>query len=157
MPDLPPELLALVKRMEGYRAEPYRCPAGYPTIGYGHRIPSTTHPPVTEAEAEALLRVDLGWAQRAALALAPNLATEPRRLAALTDLVYNVGRDALDGEHPNDLSDDAGVVRALRAGDWQEAADRFRRWNKARVRGQLVALPGLTARRAIGAHWIEEG
>ncbi|MBK8006755.1 MAG: lysozyme [Gemmatimonadetes bacterium] len=135
-PELTLELLDLVKRMEGFRATPYLCPAGYPTIGYGHRIPSLQHPPITEAEAEQLLRVDLGWAQRAALQLAPNLVTEPRRLAALTDLAYNVGRDALDGMDPNDLGDDAGVVQCLRAGDWTGAAVRFRRWNKARVHGR---------------------
>lgn len=156
-PELTLELLDLVKRMEGFRATPYLCPAGYPTIGYGHRIPSLQHPPITEAEAEQLLRVDLGWAQRAALQLAPNLVTEPRRLAALTDLAYNVGRDALDGMDPNDLGDDAGVVQCLRAGDWTGAAVRFRRWNKARVHGQLMALPGLTARRDEAARWILEG
>lgn len=156
-PDLTPELLALVKEAESFRAEPYLCPAGYPTIGYGHRIPSMRHPPITEPEAEGLLRVDLGWAQRAALALVPTLALWPRRLAALTDLAFNVGRDALDGADPSDLRDDAGVVQALRRGDWIDAAARFRRWNKAKVNGALVPLPGLTARREAGARWILEG
>jgi len=27
--------LELIKKYEGFRAEPYRCPAGVPTIGYG--------------------------------------------------------------------------------------------------------------------------
>ena len=27
--------IALIKRFEGFRAKPYLCPAGIPTIGYG--------------------------------------------------------------------------------------------------------------------------
>ena len=32
------EGLDLIKRFEGYSADRYICPAGYPTIGYGHLI-----------------------------------------------------------------------------------------------------------------------
>jgi lysozyme len=144
------ELVAAVKRFEGLRLEPYMCPAGYPTIGYGHRCSSLAVPAITAAEADALLRDDLARAELHALALAPNLADHPRRLAALTDLVFNVGPGPLRG---------AGVVRALRANDWQDAARRFRQWNKARdpITGELAPLPGLTIRRETGARWIEEG
>ena len=45
---LTPELLDLVKEAESFQPEPYLCPAGYPTIGYGHRIASMMHVPVTE-------------------------------------------------------------------------------------------------------------
>lgn len=151
------ELEDLVKHEEGLRLSPYFCPAGYPTIGYGHRIPSLAHPPITIDEAESLLWADLSIAERGALQLCPNLADEPLRLAALTDLVFNVGRDALDGATPSDLTDDAGVVRCLRAGDWTGAAIRFRKWDHARVSGNLVELSGLKRRREIGAMWIEQG
>jgi len=30
--------LALIKKYEGLALKPYICPAGYPTIGYGHVI-----------------------------------------------------------------------------------------------------------------------
>ena len=30
--------LDLIKRSEGFRAEPYRDVAGYATIGYGHKL-----------------------------------------------------------------------------------------------------------------------
>lgn len=140
------DLVALVKQAEGLRLKAYICPAGYPTIGYGHRVDSLSHPPVTEAEAEEMLRADLAQAEAAALLLAPAL-TGPR-LAALTDLIYNVGANAIKG---------SGVLRCLNAGDWPGAAARFRQWNKARVNGQLTPLPGLTKRREVGARWIEEG
>jgi len=151
------ELLRFVKHEEGLVLVPYLCPAGYPTIGYGHRIPSLAHPPITESDAEQLLFIDLGIAERGALTLVPTLLQEPRRLAALTDLVFNVGRDALDGVDPSDLNDDAGVVKCLRAGDWIGAAARFRKWDHAKVNGQLVELPSLKRRREIGAEWIEQG
>lgn len=152
-----PELIALVKKEEGFVDHPYLCPAGYPTIGYGHRIPSVAHPAITMQDAEALLMVDLRIAERGALQLCPNLTTEPRRLAALTDLVFNVGRDALDGMSQSDLNDDAGVVKRLRATDWEGAAERFRRWDHAKVGGMLIELPGLKRRRETGAKWILEG
>lgn len=152
-----PELIAFVKQEEGCVLHPYLCVANYSTIGYGHRIQSMLHPPITQDEAEALLAVDLGIAERGALLLCPNLAADPRRLAALTDLVFNVGRDALDGVSPSDLSDDSGVVKFLRAGDWPDAAARFRLWDHAKVRGALIEVAGLKARRAIGAEWIEQG
>lgn len=151
------ELIDLVKYEEGLRLEPYLCPAGYPTIGYGHRIPSLSHPPISVDEAESLLRVDLGIAERGALTLCPDLAAYPRRLAALTDLVFNVGRDALDGVSASDLTDDAGVVKCLRAHDWTGAAARFRKWDHAKVNGTLIELAGLKRRRETGAEWIEQG
>jgi lysozyme len=157
------ELKELVRQVEGLVLVPYLCPAGYPTIGYGHRILSMAHPPITFDEAEVLLALDIGIAERGAIELCPTLLIEARRLAALTDLVFNVGRDALDGKDPIDLTDDSGVVQYLRAGifmgalAWTEAAARFRQWNKARVNGVLVPLAGLTRRREVGARWIEEG
>lgn len=152
-----PELIALVKREEGLVLTPYLCPAGYPTIGYGHRIPSMAHPPITAPEAEQLLVVDLGIAERGALKLCPNLQYKLGPISALTDLLFNVGRDALDGVDPSDLTDDAGVIKCLRAEDWAGAAARFRKWDHAKVNGVLVELPGLKRRRETGALWIEHG
>jgi len=152
-----PAGVALVKKYEGLRLRVYRYPAGYPTIGYGHRVPDMTQPPITVAQAELWLQDDLAVAEEGALALAPDLGACPDRLAALTDLVFNIGRGALDGENPYDPLDDATVVRRLREQRWPEAAAAFRRWCHARVQGQLVQLPGLVIRREVGARWIETG
>ncbi len=149
-----PELVAHVKQAEGLRLRAYRCPAGYWTAGYGHRVPSSKTT-VTAGQADVWLVEDLRKAEQQALQLVPGLSG--RRLDALTDLVFNVGLGALDGDNPDDPIDDAGVVRALRAGDWTLAATRFRQWCHARVDGALVALPGLVARRDVGARWILEG
>jgi len=147
MPEIPDALLAHIKHYEGFCAVPYICPAGYPTVGYGHRIPSLDHPNVTEEEATALLLADVGEAQRKALLIVPGLTG--LRLAALTDLIYNVGSGP--------ALRNSGTVQALRDEDWPTAADKFRRWDKARDphTGELRPLPGLTARREVGAQWIE--
>jgi lysozyme len=155
MAPLLPELLRLIRGAEGLRLHVYRCPAGYPTIGWGHRVPDMTYPDITPERAEELFQQDVGHAQAGALALCPDLTG--RRLAALTDLVFNVGAGALDGEDPRSLDDDAGVVKALRAGDWRDAAMRFRKWDHIRVDGVLVENEQIKQRREVGARWIEEG
>nr|WP_242389724.1 lysozyme [Kosakonia cowanii] len=50
--------VALIKSFEGLRLEKYRDAVGKWTIGYGHLIlPNENFPrPITEAEADALLR-----------------------------------------------------------------------------------------------------
>ncbi len=144
-----PELVAFVRQVEELRLYAYLDQVGLPTIGYGHQIASIDHPAISDAEAHQLLADDLAKAEAAALTLCPNLASEPRRLAALTDLCFNVGASALEG---------SGVVRCLAAGDWTGAAVRFRRWDHARgADGVLHELPELKARRETGAEWIEQG
>lgn len=144
-----PELLRHLKHEESYRARPYLCPAGYPTIGYGHRIDSLDHPAITSAEAEALLIADVAKHEAAALRLSPGLATEPPlRLAAITDFVFNLGAGAY-----------AGSVLRLRVNEkrWHEAAEQMKRWVWATdpATGKKRILAGLVDRRTVTAHWLE--
>lgn len=145
MAEIGNDLLVLVKESEGFSARAYLCPAGYPTLGYGHRVSSMAALPVDEHQAEQILLADLREAQGKALSLAPNLVSHPHALDALTDLIFNIGLAAVRG---------SGTVTLLLAEDWAAAALRFRTWNKAHVGGELVELPGLTRRRARGAAWI---
>lgn len=97
---VPQAAIDLAKRFEGFhrvpkhdpnRAYPYICPAGYPTIGYGH-LCDPKHPPITQAEAETYLAQDLKVALAATLRYCPVLATEPEgRLAAIVDFTFNLG------------------------------------------------------------------
>ncbi|HET7111728.1 MAG TPA: lysozyme [Gemmatimonadales bacterium] len=143
---------------EGCRLEPYLDQLGLPTIGRGHRIPSLDHPPITQEEADRLFLEDVRAAEKKAIALAPNLTKYPRRLDALTDLVFNGGSRSLEGKDIHDPSDDAGVVKALRAEDWKDAAARFRNYCHGHLPdGTVVKLEALVHRRNVGARWIEEG
>lgn len=147
-------LLKLIRDSEGLSLTAYLCPAGYWTQGYGRRVKQGS-PPISKGTADRWLQEDAAKAERQARKLAPKLFGN--RLAALTDLCFNVGMGALDGDDPEDINDDAGVVKALRAENWIDAANRFRQWKHARVGGVLKELPGLVKRREVGARWILEG
>lgn len=63
-------------------------------------------------------------------------------LAAFGDAVYNIGpRIACDTSRST-------AARLLKAGKTSEACRELPKWNKANVGGRMVALPGLTTRRA---------
>jgi lysozyme len=140
---VPTPAIELAKRFEGFhrvpradpgRARPYICPAGYWTIGYGH-LCDPTHPPITEAEAEAYLARDLETALAATLRYCPVLATEPEgRLAAIVDFTFNLGAGRLQT---------STLRRRITQRDWAAARLELRRW----VYGGGRVLPGLVARR----------
>ena len=123
-----------VRRREGVMAVPYVCPAGYWTIGFGH-LCAPDHPPVTKAQAEALLSADLYASVEASLRACPRLLVEPEfRLAAVASFVFNVGAGRLQA---------STLRRRINQGDWQAAGDEFLRW----VHGGGRPLPGLVLRR----------
>lgn len=140
---LTPELIELVKRAEGWRSAPYICPAGYPTIGYGHVIPSLDHPPITLERGEELLQQDLRVARAGVLRYCPGVENE-RRLAALIDFVFNLGGGRLKT---------STLRRKVNAERWEEAGDQLKRW----VFGGGKKLSGLVIRRGIAAVWMKEG
>lgn len=140
------EYLTFLKSQEGLKLTPYLDQVGLPTIGYGHRIPSLNVPPITKERAEQMLREDAEHAESEALLLAPNLLAHPKPLAALTDLCYNVGANALKG---------TGTVAAFKREDWADAKARYVKWDKAHdPKGNLVVLPVLARRRQLMAEWI---
>jgi lysozyme len=148
--DLPPiildQLIAHVEQAEGFRAEAYHCPAGYLTIGYGHRVDGPMGP-ISRMQAEDLLRADLGRVYRETLELAPELREHPGPLAALMDLIYTTGPAAVRGTQ---------TLEAFRRGAWREAAIRYRRWVYAHVGGRPTRLPGLVTRRDRAARlWLD--
>ena len=140
---VPQAAVDLAKRFEGFhrvprhdpgRAYPYICPAGYWTIGFGH-LCDPTHPPITEAEAEAYLARDLVVALRATLKFCPVLATEPEsRLAAIVDFTFNLGAGRLQT---------ATLRRRINQRDWSAVMLELMRW----VHSGGKVLNGLIIRR----------
>lgn len=140
--------LALLKRYEGLRLKAYLCPAGVPTIGWGHTATVTmedvrTARTITASEAEALLRGDLGTftsAVERSCTIAPN----ENQFGAMVVLCYNIGVAGFRS---------SSVLKAHNRGDWQSAARAFGLWNKARnpATGKLESLAGLTSRRSAEA------
>lgn len=126
--------LGLIKQFEGLKLTAYRCPAGVPTVGYGHTGPDVKMGmTITEPQADALLRQDVAKFERGVEKLAPK--TTQGQFDALVSFAFNLGLKALEG---------STLLRLHKAGDYQAAAPQFLRWNRAGGR----ILPGLTRRRA---------
>ena len=90
--------LDLICRFEGFSPVIYICPAGYPTIGYGHLITEANKERfldgVDEDEALELLRRDVGKAERAVLRLIAVPLTQGQ-FDALVSFTFNLGSGAL--------------------------------------------------------------
>lgn len=81
--------IELIKRFEGLRLKAYLCPAGKPTIGYGHTKDVKLGDVITEEEAEQLLREDLIVVENEINR--HNLNINQNQFDALASFVYNVG------------------------------------------------------------------
>jgi lysozyme len=147
---------ALVRAFEGLgdgdpstvALDPYLCPAGVWTIGWGHairragrllrgerdrRLARSLYPAgITRGQAEALLRADLLDAARDVAALLGECPVTDNEFAALASFHFNTG--ALGR---------STLLRRLLAGDRAGAAAEFPRWNRSGGR----VLRGLTRRR----------
>lgn len=132
--------LELIKSFEGLKLKGYLCPAGIPTIGYGHtgagvRVGQV----ITEAQAEELLRADLRRFEDAVFKLVGYHATD-NQFSALVSFAFNVGA----GEGGLKTST---LLRKHNEGDYAGAKAEFAKW---RMGGGKV-LNGLIRRRAAEA------
>ena len=126
--------IALIKRFESFCATVYRCPAGKPTIGYGHVIlPGEQFGTITEADAIELLRQDLAIAEAAVRRLITVPLTQSQ-FDALVSFTFNVGEGALEK---------STLRRRINQREWPKAASELRRW----VHSDGKVLPGLVTRR----------
>ncbi|GFO74028.1 lysozyme [Bathymodiolus platifrons methanotrophic gill symbiont] len=92
------EGINLIKRFEGFSSSVYICPAGYPTIGYGHVIRDDENhlfaEGINKEEGEELLRQDVHWAERGVLKLIDVPLTEGQ-FDSLVSFTFNLGSGAL--------------------------------------------------------------
>jgi lysozyme len=131
----------LCRPFEGLRLQPYICPAGYPTIGYGTVFkPDGTkvtmdHPPISKETAEAWLVHELRHNYLAGvLKASPGLLARPRALGAMSDFAYNLGVARYRS---------STLRKRIDAQDWEGAKEQLMLW----VRGGGKVLPGLVRRR----------
>ena len=126
--------MRFIEEQEGFRALPYRCPAGVPTIGFGHTgdLDALT-PPLTYHEGEELLRGDL---ERFKAELAPHVRVpvSEEQFIALLSLAYNIGVSYLTKRCPR-------LMAALNRADYEAAAREFLDITSG-------GIPGLVKRRA---------
>ena len=124
----------LVKSFEGFRAKAYLCPAGVPTVGYGHTEYVTLGDTVTEEEACELLRQDVQEAADAVDDLVDVELTQGQ-YDALCSFIYNLGRTAFTN---------STLLKMINMGkSAKEIGPQFDRWIKA----NNVVVPGLVRRR----------
>ncbi|MBP2301582.1 lysozyme [Azospirillum picis] len=136
---VPPAALDLVKHFEGLFLGAYLCPAGVPTIGWGHTKGVKLGQRITRQQAEELLSADMAEAADAVDRLVSVPLTDNQR-GALASFVFNLGPGSLGG---------STLLRLLNAGASMESiGEQFGRWVNATVGGVKKQLPGLVARRA---------
>jgi lysozyme len=138
----------LCKQFEGFRAKPYICPAGVPTIGYGStywpdgRRVSLSDSAIEKVQAEWMLFRELERTYLpGVLRMCPGLAADPRRCNAIVDFAYNLGIGRLQT---------STLRRKINMQDWPAAAQELQKW----VRGGGKVLPGLVARRKAEAVFL---
>lgn len=92
----------LIKRFEGVRYKPYRCPAGLWTVGVGHligdgkQLPDDYNKTFTEREVDELLRKDLARFERGVTMLFPvSYRFTQGAYDALVSFSFNLGLGAL--------------------------------------------------------------
>jgi lysozyme len=122
---------------EGLRQVAYYDPPGILTVCYGSTTKVEKGKTYSLEECKQRLESDMMEAINAVDRCVPNLPENV--LAAFGDAAYNIGPTIACG--PSTAS------RYLKAGDIEAACNQLPRWNKARVAGHLVELPGLTKRR----------
>lgn len=104
-----------LREHEGLRLEVYRDTTGHHTIGYGHRCP-INQPPITQEEAELLLRLDIAEAKAAARRVIPDLDVHPAPvILAVESMTFQMGAKGLAGF--------AKFRAHLKARDYQKAAN----------------------------------
>ena len=137
--------LELIKRYEGLRLKAYKCPAGIPTIGYGHTRGVTMGMTITEEIADHLLQEDVAPIEKLLNGMKINF--RQGQFDALCSWIFNLGSGSFNS---------STLKKKIVAGSPdKEILAEIRKWDKAKVNGKTVALPGLTKRRAEEcAHWM---
>lgn len=134
----------LIKKYEGFSSKVYLCPAGVPTIGYGHAIKwGEMLSEISPEEAEDLLRKDVVDAENAVLRLV-SVSLFQCQFDALVSFTYNLGSEALRK---------STLLKRLNAGQYLDAANEFNKW----VNAGGKKLAGLVKRRAEERKMFLEG
>ncbi len=103
-------LIDEIKRDEGFKGSPYICPAGFPTIGYGTKLP------LDEYEAELLLKHRLNKKIELLHVKLPQILRYPKRVRdVLINMSYQMGVSG--------VLKFKKMIRALDANDFKKASE----------------------------------
>ena len=115
--------LELLKRSEGFSNRTYVDVAGFPSIGYGHRILASESFPngIDEAQGAAMLARDVRTAEQAVQRLV-KVALAQGQFDALVDFCFNLGQGKLAA---------STLLQDLNTGRYDAAAEQLLRWDHA--------------------------
>lgn len=137
------EGLEIIMHHEGFVPEVYLCPAGIPTIGYGHVVlpHENFDEGITKERGMEILRNDVGIAERAVSRLI-SVPLADEQFDALVSFTFNLGSGSLQS---------STLRQKVNRQEHDLAPDQFRRWVYAGGR----RLRGLVRRREDEALWYE--
>lgn len=134
------EAVRVVKPFEGLRIKPYLCAAGVPTIGYGatyylngKRV-TLDDKPITNDEAEMLLRYHLAKYELGVKRLTKGVNLDAWQLGACISFCFNLGLGAFKA---------STLRKRILSGDFDDVPNQLNRWVYAGGR----KLKGLVRRR----------
>jgi len=130
---------ALIKYYEGIKLKAYLCPAGIPTIGYGHTKDVKMGMVITESQADEFFDIDLTEFELQ-VSDAVKVPLSQNQFDALVAFTYNEGIGNLKT---------STLLKMINARDYFHAADQFIKWNKVKnpKTGVYEVCDGLTTRR----------
>jgi lysozyme len=134
---------------EGLRQWAYYDPPGILSVCYGSTTDVQTGKRYSLDECKARLNADMLSAVDMVDRCVPGLPGNA--LAAFSDVVYNSGPTIVCNPRKST------AARMLLTGDIFGACKQILRWNKAKIAGVMVALPGLTKRRVAESNLCLEG
>jgi lysozyme len=125
----------VIKKYEGCALKAYKCPAGVQTIGYGNTKYAAPGKVISWDIADLYLSEDIKRFEKY-VNKTVRLDLEPHKKAALISFTFNLGY-IIKGNLRNNII----------FGSAKSAAENIKLYNKARVKGKLTPLNGLTKRR----------
>lgn len=135
--------IELIASHEGLRLEPYICPGGKATIGYGNtRYPdgtpvAITDPEITKDQAVAMLKITIARFEAKVRQMFPGM--NDNQIDALTSLGYNIGLTRLNN---------STLAKRIRSNATEkEIAAAWMLFTIATHKGVKRKLPGLERRR----------
>lgn len=128
--------IELIKKFEGFIDHIYICPAGKPTIGYGHVVLNSDSFPakISEKDADILLHVDVQKFEQL-VHKQVKVPLAQKQFDALVCFAFNTGCIGKT------------MLKRLAVQDYAGCAEEFDKWIFATVKGEKAKLSGLVTRR----------
>jgi lysozyme len=135
--------IQLIKHFEGFYPKAYLCPAGVPTIGYGHTKGVTLGMQIDETQAERFLKEDLKESEEAVNGYV-QVSINQDQFDALSSWTFNLGCGSLK---------QSTMLKRINERNFEEVPKEMKLW----VHAKGTVLPGLVRRRKSEAELFSKG